>query len=117
MKWRYKTILFEFQKDGMLGDKYIDEEQVEAELNEHGVRGWELVTVTMAPDGLLAFCKNALPGQAQAVQSGVSQPATAVNIPKPVPTASTPPVKPTTIGQQKPISPQSGNSVGDIKIL
>ena len=118
MKWQYKTILFEFQKDGILGEKYIDDHQVEAELNEHGVQGWELVTVTMVPDGLLAFCKNALLDATQAVQPKVNQPAIAINIPKPAPVvASTPPVKPTTISQQKPISSQSGTSVGDIKIL
>ena len=57
MQWQYRTILFEFQKDGLLGDKYIDDEEVEALLNEQGDRGWELVNVAMIQEGLLAFCK------------------------------------------------------------
>ena len=59
MQWQYRTILFEFQKDGLLGDKYIDDEEVEILLNEQGARGWELVNVTMIQEGLLAFCKRA----------------------------------------------------------
>ena len=59
MQWQYRTILFEFQKDGLLGDKYIDDEEVETLLNELGSRGWELVIVTMIQEGLLAFCKRA----------------------------------------------------------
>ncbi len=59
MQWQYRTILFEFQKDGLLGDKYIDDEEVETLLNEQGARGWELVNVTMIQEGLLAFCKRA----------------------------------------------------------
>ena len=59
MPWQYRTILFEFQKDGLLGDKYIDDEEVETLLNEQGARGWELVNVTMIQEGLLAFCKRA----------------------------------------------------------
>ncbi len=60
MQWQYRTILFEFQKDGLLGDKYIDDEEVETLLNEQGARGWELVNVTMIQEGLLAFCKRAV---------------------------------------------------------
>jgi len=59
MQWQYRTILFEFQKDGLLGDKFIDDEEVETLLNEQGARGWELVNVTMIQEGLLAFCKRA----------------------------------------------------------
>ncbi len=57
MNWQYRTILFEYQKDGLLGDRYIDDEEVEATLNEQGQSGWELVSVTQIKDGLLAFCK------------------------------------------------------------
>lgn len=56
-RWRYRTILFEFHKDTVFGDKYIDEEDVEKTLNEQGARGWELVNVTLLREGLLAFCK------------------------------------------------------------
>ena len=55
--WQYQTILFEFQKDGLLGDKYIDDEEVENLLNEQGRIGWELVNVTTVQEGLLAFLK------------------------------------------------------------
>ncbi len=57
MQWQYRTILFEFQKDGLLGDKYIDDEDVEATLNEQGVAGWELVNVALIQEGLLSFFK------------------------------------------------------------
>ena len=57
MYWQYQTILFEFQKDGLLGDKYIDDEEVENLLNEQGQQGWELVNVTPVQEGLLAFLK------------------------------------------------------------
>ena len=57
MHWQYRTILFEFHKDGLLGDKYIDDEEMEKVLNEHGERGWELVSVTTVQEGLLSFFK------------------------------------------------------------
>ena len=61
MQWQYRTLLFEFQKDGLLGDKYIDDEEVEELLNEQGSLGWELVNVAMIQEGLLAFCKRSVP--------------------------------------------------------
>jgi len=57
MQWQYRTLLIEFQKDGLLGDKYIDDEAVEELLNKQGKNGWELVNVAMIQEGLLAFCK------------------------------------------------------------
>ena len=57
MRWRYRTILFEFHKDKVFGEKYIDEEEIENSLNEHGAAGWELVNVSPLREGLLAFCK------------------------------------------------------------
>ena len=68
MQWQYRTILFEFQKDGLLGDKYIDDEEVETLLNEQGAKGWELVNVTMIQEGLLAFCKRAATTTARELQ-------------------------------------------------
>jgi hypothetical protein len=62
VKWQYRTILFEFQKDGLLGDKYIDDEDVESTLNEQGARGWELVNVALVQEGLLAFFKRSVAG-------------------------------------------------------
>jgi len=55
--WLYRTILFEYHKDGLLGDKYIDDEEMEKVLNEQGEQGWELVSVTPVQEGLLAFFK------------------------------------------------------------
>ncbi len=50
-------MLFEYHKDGLLGERYIDDEEVEETLNQQGMSGWELVGVTPIKDGLLAFCK------------------------------------------------------------
>jgi len=55
--WQYRTILFEYQKDGLLGDRYIDDEEMEKTLNEQGSSGWELIAVTPVQEGLLAFFK------------------------------------------------------------
>lgn len=57
MLWQYRTMLFEFTKDGLLGDKYVDDEEMEKTLNELGAQEWELVSVTLLQDGLLAFLK------------------------------------------------------------
>ena len=57
VKWYYRTILFEFQKDGLLGDRYIDDDEMENVLNEQGEKGWELVSVTPVQEGLLSFFK------------------------------------------------------------
>jgi len=62
MRWQYRTIVFEFQKDGLLGDRFIDDEEVEQTLNEQGRVGWELVSATMVQEGLLTLFKR--PGQA-----------------------------------------------------
>jgi hypothetical protein len=57
MQWQYRAILFEFTKDGLLGDKYVDDEEMEKTLNQMGRQGWELVNVTLLQDGVLAFLK------------------------------------------------------------
>jgi hypothetical protein len=57
MRWQYRTIVFESQKDGLLGDRFIDDEGVEKTLNEQGRAGWELVSATMIQDGLLTLFK------------------------------------------------------------
>ena len=57
MLWQYRTILFEFKKDGLLGDKYVDDEEMENTLNQLGGQAWELVSVTLLQDGVLAFLK------------------------------------------------------------
>ena len=74
MRWQYRTILFEFQKDGLLGDKYIDDDEMEHVLNEHGKLGWELVSVTPVQEGLLSFFKRAVqqPRKSLAEKSGIA---------------------------------------------
>lgn len=57
MLWQYRTILFEFTKDGLLGDRYVDDEEMEKTLNQLGRQSWELVNVSLLQDGLLAFLK------------------------------------------------------------
>ena len=57
IRWQYRTIVFEFQKDGLLGDRFVDDEEVEKTLNEQGRDGWELVSATMIQDGLLTLLK------------------------------------------------------------
>ncbi|WP_417916366.1 hypothetical protein [Candidatus Electronema sp. JC] len=78
MQWQYRTLLVPFQKDGLLGEKYIDEDEAEAALNEEGRRGWELVTATLLPEGLMLFCKkerqiNQLPLDAVAEAEAVEE--------------------------------------------
>lgn len=57
MLWQYRTVLFEFTKDGLLGDRYVDDEEMEKTLNQLGRQSWELVNVSLLQDGLLAFLK------------------------------------------------------------
>ncbi|WP_028585521.1 hypothetical protein [Desulfogranum mediterraneum] len=75
MIWQYRTIVFEFAKDGLLGDRYLDDESMEKTLNEQGGMGWELVNVVMIQEGLLAVLKRSdkrsAPGAEQ--QAGQSQ--------------------------------------------
>ena len=64
MLWQYKTVLFEFTKDGILGDRYVDDEEMEKTLNELGRQSWELVNVSLLQDGLLAFLKRVVEEEA-----------------------------------------------------
>nr|WP_320012793.1 DUF4177 domain-containing protein [uncultured Desulfobulbus sp.] len=57
MMWQYQTVLFEFSKNGLLGDRYMDDEEIEKTLNTLGKEGWELVNVSLLEDGLLAILK------------------------------------------------------------
>ena len=57
MMWQYRTIIFEFAKDGLLGERYIDDEEMENTLNEQGSMGWELVSAVMVQEGVLAVLK------------------------------------------------------------
>jgi hypothetical protein len=74
MLWQYRTILFEFTKDGLLGDKYVDDEEMEKTLNEFGGQGWELVNVSLLQDGLLAFLKHPVEGTATVEQPQLVEP-------------------------------------------
>ena len=69
MLWQYRTLVIEFRKDGLLGEKYIDEQEVEAVLNEEGLHGWELATATMVSEGLMLFCKRELSPKQQAAST------------------------------------------------
>ncbi|WP_417911808.1 DUF4177 domain-containing protein [Candidatus Electronema sp. TJ] len=75
-QWQYKTLLVEFQKDGLLGEKYIDEDETEAVLNEEGRRGWELVTASLTPEGMMFFCKKELPPGSQQAETAEDEPET-----------------------------------------
>jgi len=60
MKWSYKTVHFELKKEGLLGSGFLDESEIEQELNEFGSTGWELVSVLEVQDGVIAFFKQPL---------------------------------------------------------
>jgi hypothetical protein len=60
MKWSYKTVHFELKKEGLLGSGFLDESEIEQELNEFGQRGWELVSVLEVQDGVIAFFRQPL---------------------------------------------------------
>jgi hypothetical protein len=81
MLWQYRTNLFEFTKDGLLGDKYVDDEEMEKTLNELGRQEWEMVSVSLLQDGLLVFLKR--PAQEDA-EFAVEQSRVAETIPPPV---------------------------------
>ena len=128
MNWQYRTILFEFQKDGLLGDKYVDDEEVEKVLNEQGSQGWELVSVTAVQEGLLTFFKRALAQPANQANARVAQPQPSRPVaPQQRPAAISPP---SAVGGQPPVrvgpppspqpSPQAPkkkpSTIGEIKI-
>ena len=75
MNWQYRTILFEFQKDGLLGDRYIDDDEMEDVLNEQGQEGWELVSVTPVKEGLLSFFKRGVPQVSKPAPAKPGEPA------------------------------------------
>lgn len=77
MRWQYRTVIFEFQKDGLLGDRFIDDEEMEKTLNEQGRAGWELVSATMVQDGLLTLFKR--PESYRGLDSEVEQASRAVD--------------------------------------
>ena len=60
MKWSYKTVHFELKKEGLLGGSFLDETEVEEQLNQYGRSGWELTSVIEVQDGIIAFFKQPL---------------------------------------------------------
>ena len=56
-RWRYKTLHFELKKDGILGNFFLDEEELERSLCRYGQDGWELVAVLEVQNGVVALCK------------------------------------------------------------
>lgn len=81
MLWQYRTNLFEFTKDGLLGDKYVDDEEMEKTLNELGRQEWEMVSVSLLQDGLLVFLKRPAP---EDVEFEVEQSRVVEPVPPPV---------------------------------
>ena len=119
MYWQYRTILFEFQKDGLLGDKYVDDEEVEKILNEQGEQGWELVSVTAVQEGLLTFFKR-VRSQAKDQSGTREEPSAAARPPVPLRPASFPSPssgREASGGEQRPVAPKiKSNPIGEIKI-
>ncbi len=60
MRWGYKLIHYPLKKEGLLGDAFLDEEEVEQSLNQYGKSGWELVNVVETVEGLTAVFKQPL---------------------------------------------------------
>ncbi len=60
MRWSYKTIHYELKKEGILGNAFLDEPEVELSLNQYGKAGWELVSLLETMDGLIAVFKQPL---------------------------------------------------------
>jgi hypothetical protein len=56
-RWCYKTVHYELKKEGILGDVFLDESEIEESLNEYGRAGWELVSFMEIHGGLIAIFK------------------------------------------------------------
>lgn len=57
MRWSYKTVHYDLVKEGLLGNSFLDEAEVEKSLNEYGKAGWELVSIMETQDGVIAIFK------------------------------------------------------------
>lgn len=60
MRWSYKTVLYELKKEGLLGNAFLDESEIELSLNEFGATGWELISMIETRDGIIAVFKQPL---------------------------------------------------------
>jgi Domain of unknown function (DUF4177) len=117
--WQYRTILFEFQKDGLLGDKYVDDEEVEKVLNEQGEQGWELVSVTAVQEGLLTFFKRVRSQSMNQTGTREEKPAAPkVSVPQRPASVSSPSPDRVSPGEEpRPLAPKKkSNTIGEIKI-
>ena len=65
MRWSYKTVNYELKKEGLLGNAFLDESEVELSLNEYGKAGWELVSILETQEGLIAVFKQPLSSSTQ----------------------------------------------------
>ncbi|MBU0943890.1 MAG: DUF4177 domain-containing protein [Proteobacteria bacterium] len=60
MRWSYKTVRFGLKKEGILGNAFLDESEIELSLNEFGKFGWELVSFMEVQDGVIGVFKQPL---------------------------------------------------------
>lgn len=72
MRWSYKTVHYGFKKEGLLGNAFVDEAEIEESLNQFGHAGWELISLLDVPDGMMAVFKQPL---GLAVETDVFEPA------------------------------------------
>ncbi len=57
MRWSYKTVHYDYKKEGLLGGEFLDEAEMEESMNEFGRAGWELVSLLEVQEGLIATFK------------------------------------------------------------
>ncbi len=57
MRWSYKTVHYNYKKEGLLGGEFLDEAEMEESMNEFGRAGWELVSLLEVQEGLIATFK------------------------------------------------------------
>lgn len=57
MRWSYKTVHYDYKKEGLLGGEFLDEAEMEESMNEYGRAGWELVSLLEVQEGLIATFK------------------------------------------------------------
>ncbi len=60
MRWSYKSVHYELKKEGLLGNTFLDESEIELSLNEYGKAGWELISILETQEGLIAVFKQPL---------------------------------------------------------
>lgn len=70
MRWGYKSVHFALKKEGLLGGPFLDEAEIEEQLNRFGRSGWELVSVIEVQNGIICFFRQPL-GQVSAAYGGL----------------------------------------------